>query len=238
MIQVVEDMLKNCVINYEGSWDRHIPLVEFVYNNSFQSSIGITLYEALYGRKCRTPLCWIELSEKKVISPDLIQETEEKVKMIREILKVVADRQKSYSDLKRKDIQYEIGEKVFLKVSPLKKVMRFGKNGKSSPRFIGSYEVIEKVGPVAYRLALPPELEKIHNVFHVSMLRRYRSNPSHVVSSKVIELRPDLTYEEEPVEILAREVKELQKKRIPLVKVLWRNHKTEEATRESEETMC
>ena len=115
--------------------------------------------------------------------------------------------------------------------------MRFERNGKLSPRFIGPYEVIEKVGPMAYRLALPPELEKIHNVFHSLMLRRYRSDPSHVVSSKIIELRPDLTYKEEPVEILAREVKELRNKQIPLVKVLWRNHKTEEATWESEETM-
>ena len=108
--------------------------------------------------------------------------------------------------------------------------MRFRKNGKLSPRFIGPYEVIEKVGPVAYRLALPSDLEKIHNVFHVSMLRRYQSDPSHVLSSESIELRPDLTYEEGPVEILACEVKELWNKKISLVKVLWRNLKTEEAT--------
>ena len=170
------------MIDLEGSWDRHIDLVEFVYNNSFQSSIGMAPYEALYGRKCRTPLCWTELSEKKVIGPDLIQDTEEKVKMIRERLKVTTDRQKSYVDMERKDIQYEIGDKVFLKVSPWKKVMRFEKKVKLSPRFIGPYEVMEKVGPVAYCLALPPELENIHNVFHVSMLRRYRSDPSHVVS--------------------------------------------------------
>ena len=137
VIQVLEDMFRSCVIDYEGSWDRHIPLVEFEYNISFQSSIGMTPYEALYGRKCRIPLCWTELSEKKVIGPYLIQETEEKVKMIRERLKVAADRQKSYADLKRKDIQYEIGEKVFLKVSSWKKVMRFWRNGKLSPRFIG-----------------------------------------------------------------------------------------------------
>ena len=143
------------MIDYEGSWDRHIPLVEFVYNNSFQSSIGMTPYESLYGRKCRTPMCWTLLSEKKVISPDLIQETEENVKMIRERLKVVVDRQKSYADLKKKDIQYEINEKVFLKVSPWNKVMRFKKKGKLSPRFIGSYDVMEKVGLVAYRLTLP-----------------------------------------------------------------------------------
>ena len=159
------------------------------------------------------------------------------MKIIRVKLKVATDRQNSYVDMKKKDVRYEIVEKVFLKVLPWKKVMRFGRNGKLSPRFIGSYEVIEKVGPVAYKLALPQELEKIHNVFHVSMLRRYRSDPSHVVSSETIELRPDLTYEEEPVEILAQEVKELRNKRIPLVKVLWRNHKTEEATWEGEEVM-
>ena len=164
VIQILEDMLRSYVIDYEGSWDRYIPLVEFVYNTSFQSSIGMTPYEALYGRKCRTPLCWLKLSEKKVIGSDLIQETEEKVKMIKERLKVATDRQKSYVDMKRKDIRYEIGKKVFLKVLPWKKVMRFGKNGKLSPRFISPYEVIEKVGPVAYKLALPQDLEKIHNV--------------------------------------------------------------------------
>ena len=165
-----------------------------------------------------------------MIGPDLIQETKEKGKLIKERLKVAIDRQKSYADMKRKYIRYEIGEKVFFKVSPWKKVMRFGKKGKLSPRFIGPYEVIEKVGPVAYILALPWDLEKIHNVFHVSMLRRYRSDTSHVVSSETIELRPNLTCEEELVEILAREVKELRNKKIPLVKVLWRNHKSKEAT--------
>ena len=138
------------MIDCEGNWDRHIPPVEFVYNNSFQLSIGMEPYEALYRRKCRTPLCWTDLSEKKIIGPDLIQETKEKVKMIRERLKVATDKQKSYADLKRKDIRYEIGEKVFLKVSPWKKVMRFKKKGNLSPSFIGSYEVIEKVGLVEY----------------------------------------------------------------------------------------
>ena len=121
------------MIDYEGSWDRHVPLVEFVYSNSFQSSIGMASYEALYGRKCRTSLCWTELSEKKVIGPDLIQETEEKVKTIRERLKVATNRQKSYADMKRKDIRYEVREKVFLKVLPWKKVMRFGKKGQVEP---------------------------------------------------------------------------------------------------------
>ncbi|KAL5787294.1 hypothetical protein ACOSP7_004243 [Xanthoceras sorbifolium] len=237
VIQVLEDMLRSCVIEFEGSWTDHLPLIEFAYNNSYQSSIAMAPYEALYRRKCRTPVCWTELGEDRLVGPDLIRQTEEKVKIIKDRLKVASDRQKSYADLKRKEIEYEVGEKVFLKVSPWKKVLRFGRKGKLSPRFIGPYEIIERVGPVAYRLALPPELEKIHNVFHVSMLRRYRSDPSYRVQAESIEIRPDLTYEEEPVQILDREIKELRNKRVPLVKVLWRNHKVEEATWESEETM-
>ncbi|KAK5794074.1 hypothetical protein PVK06_035268 [Gossypium arboreum] len=194
-------------------------------------------YEALYGRRCRSPVCWTELNEKKMIGPELVQETESTVKKIRERLKTAFDRQKSYADLKRRDIEYSVGDKVFLKVSPWKKILRFGQKGKLSPRFIGPYEVIERIGPVAYRLALPPELQKMHDVFHVSMLRRYRSDPSHVIRTENVEIQPDLSYEEEPVEILAREVKELRNKRIPLVKVLWRSHSVEEATWELEETM-
>ncbi|KAK5804072.1 hypothetical protein PVK06_031721 [Gossypium arboreum] len=194
-------------------------------------------YEALYGRKCRSPVCWTELNERKVIGPELIQETEETVKKIKDRLKAAFDRQKSYADLKRRDIEYSVGDKVFLKVSPWKKVLRFGRKGKLTPRFIGSYEIVERIGPVAYRLGLPSELQRIHDVFHVSMLRKYRSDPSHIISTEDIEVRPDLSYEEEPVQILAREVKELRNKKVPLVKVLWRNHNVEEATWEPEETM-
>ncbi|KAK5825584.1 hypothetical protein PVK06_020440 [Gossypium arboreum] len=177
-------------------------------------------YEALYGRKCRTPLFWTELSEGKFFGVDLVKDAEQRVRVIRESLKAASDRQKSYADLKRKDIEYQVGDKVFLKVSPWKKVLRFGRKGKLSPRFIGPYEISERVGPVAYRLILPPELERIHNVFHVSMLRRYRSDPSHVISPSEVEIQADMSYEEEPIRILAREVKELRNKRVPLVKVL------------------
>ncbi|KAK5774517.1 hypothetical protein PVK06_042372 [Gossypium arboreum] len=168
---------------------------------------------------------------------DLIRETEEKVRIIRDCLKAASDRQKSYADLKRRDIEFNVGDRVFLKVSPWKKVLQFGRKGKLSPRFIGPYEIIERIGPVAYRLALPPELEKIHNVFHVSMLRRYRSDPSHVIPHTEIEVQPDMTYSEEPVKILAWEIKELRNKRVPLVKVLWHRHGVEEATWETEESM-
>ncbi|KAG8501022.1 hypothetical protein CXB51_003082 [Gossypium anomalum] len=178
-----------------------------------------------------------ELKENQIYGVDLVKETEDKVKIIRDYLKAASDRQKSYADLKRKEIEYQVGDKVFLKVSPWKKVLRFGKKGKLSPCFIGPFEVIERVRPLAYRLALPIELEKIHNVFHVSMLRRYRSDPSHVISQTEVEIQPDMTYGKEPVKILAREVKQLRNKSIALVKVLWNRHGVDEATWEPEEAM-
>ena len=126
--------------------------------------------------------------------------------------------------LKRKDIEYEVGDKVFLKVSPWKKILRFGRKGKLSPRFIGPYEILEIVGPVAYRLALPPELAKLHDVFHVSMLRRYRSDPSHILPVQDIQVHEDFTFDEEPRAILDREIRQLRNKQVPLVKVLWQHH--------------
>ena len=152
-------------------------------------------------------------------------------------MKAAPDRQKSYADLKRKEIEYQVGDKVFLKVSPWKKFLRFGKKGKLSPRFIGPFEVIKKIGPLAYWLALPSELERIHDVFHVFMLRRYRSDPSHVINLSELEIKPDMTDEEESTHILAREVKELRNKKISLVKVLWYKHGVEEATWEPEDAM-
>ena len=138
-------------------------------------------YEALYGRRCRTPTCWTELDKHKIIGLDLVKDTEEKVQIIQERLKAVSDRQRSYANLKRRDIEYEVGDKVFLKVSPWKKIFRFGRKRKLSPRFIGPYDILERVGPVAYRLALSLELAELHDVFHVSMLQRYRSDTSHIL---------------------------------------------------------
>ena len=127
VIQVLEDMLRGCVLDFPGSWDRYISLMEFSYNNSYQSSIGMAPYEALYGRRCRTPMCWTELDEHKIVGPDLVKDTEEKFHIIQQRLKAASDRQRSYANLKRKDIEYEVGDKVFLKVSPWKKILRFGR---------------------------------------------------------------------------------------------------------------
>ncbi|KAK8511749.1 hypothetical protein V6N12_000792 [Hibiscus sabdariffa] len=223
VIQVLEDMLTCCIIDFQGTWEKQLPLVEFAYNNSYQASIQMAPYEALYGRRCRTPVCWAEAGQKLLPMPDILKGTTEKVKLISERLKAASDRQKSYADLKRREVEYAVGDKVFLKVSPRKKVMRFGRKGKLSPRYIGPYEIVGRVGPVAYRLLLPPELEKIHDVFHVSMLRKYRSDPSHVMPVEEIELNPDLSYDEEPIEILTSDSKVLRGRTIELVKVKWRH---------------
>ncbi|KAK8987271.1 hypothetical protein V6N11_027027 [Hibiscus sabdariffa] len=237
VIQILEDMLRGCVIDFRGSWEDFLPLAEFAYNNSYQVSIRMATYEALYGRKCRTPICWTELYDRKILGPELIQETEDTVRLIRDRLKQAFDRQKSYADRRRKDIEFAVGDQVFLKVSSWKKVLRFGRNGKLSPSFIGPYRILERVGTVAYRLELPPQLSRIHNVFHVSMLRQYRPDPSHIIQVQDVELRPDLSYDEEPVQILDQDERILRNRRIPMVKVQWSNRSPAEATWEIEESM-
>ena len=225
------------ILDFSGSWDRYIPLMEFAYNNSYQFSIGMALYEALYGRRCRTPMCWTELNKHKIISPDLVKDIEEKVQIIQQRLKAASDRQRSSANLKRKDIEYAVGHKVFLKLSPWKKILRFGRKGKLSLRFIGPYEILERVGPVAYRFALPLELAKLHDVFHVSMLWRYRSNTSHILPVQDIQVQEDFTFDEELKVILDREMRQLRNKQVSLVKVLWQHHGMEEATWGPKSTM-
>ena len=144
-------------MDFGGQWDIHLPLIEFVYNNSYHASIEMAPYEVLYGRKCRLPLCW-EIGERQLTGPELVQKTLEKVPIIQQRLKTAFSRQKSYADPKRKDVSFSVGDLVFLKVSPMKGVMRFGKKGKLAPRYIGPFEIRLRVGEVAYRLVLSPEL--------------------------------------------------------------------------------
>ncbi|KAL5576778.1 hypothetical protein UlMin_018477 [Ulmus minor] len=159
------------------------------------------------------------------------------VKKIRERMETAQSRQKSYADKRRRPLEFQVGDAVFLKVAPMKGAMRFEKKGKLSPRYIGPFEILERIGKVAYKLALPPNLSSVHNVFHVSMLKKYVQDPSHVLEHEPIEVHEDLSYEEKPVQILDRKEKALRNKVIPLVKVLWRNHKIEEATWEREDEM-
>ncbi|GJZ39537.1 putative reverse transcriptase domain-containing protein [Tanacetum coccineum] len=160
-IQTLEDMLRACAIDFGKGWVNHLPLVEFSYNNSYHASIKAAPFEALYGRKCRSPVCWTEVGEAQILGPELIQETTEKIVQIKQRMQAARDRQKSYADLKRKPMEFQVGDKVMLKVSPWKGVVCFGKRGKLNPRYVGPFKVLEKVGKVAYKLELPEELSKL-----------------------------------------------------------------------------
>ncbi|KAL0541301.1 hypothetical protein IC582_021343 [Cucumis melo] len=185
----------------------------------------------------KSPLCWEEIGERRLLGPKLVQTTNATIQKIRARILTAQSRQKSYADVRRKDLEFDVGDMVFLKVAPMKGVLRFEKKGKLSPRFVGPFEILEQIGPVAYRLALPPSFSAVHDVFHVSMLRKYVVDPTHVVDFEPLQINENLSYEEQPIEILAREVKRLHNRVISLVKVLWRNHRVEEATCEREEDM-
>ncbi|GKB74816.1 hypothetical protein Tco_0936228 [Tanacetum coccineum] len=234
-IQTLEDMLRACVIDFGNGWDRHLPLVEFSYNNSYHTSIKAAPFEALYGRKCRSPICWAEVGEAQLTGPEIIHETTEKIFKIRDRMQAARDRQKSYADKRRMPLEFEVRDKVMLKVVPWKGVMRFGKHGKLNPRYIGPFKIIERIGPVAYRLELPQELSRVHNVFHVCNLKKCLSDDTLVIPLEEIQLDDKLNFVEEPVEIMDREVKQLKRSRIPIVKVRWNARRGPEYTWERED---
>ncbi|GJS74231.1 putative reverse transcriptase domain-containing protein [Tanacetum coccineum] len=194
-------MLRACVLDFGGSWDVHLLLVEFLYNNSYHSSVRCAPFEALYGRKCRSPIMWAEL---------------------------LLD--------KEKPIEFSVGDYVLLKVSPWKGVVCFGKKGKLTPRFVGPFEIIEKVGPLAYRLDFPEELDGVHETFHVSNLKKCLADPTLQVPLDEIRVDAKLNFVEEPVEILEREFKKLKRSRIAIVKVRWNSKRGPEFTWEREES--
>ncbi|XP_073014640.1 uncharacterized protein [Primulina eburnea] len=173
---------------------------------SERTSIGMAPYEALYGRKCQSPLYWEEVGERKMLGPELVQQTADVVALIQERMKTAQSRQKSYADVRRRHLAFEVGDHAFIRIAPLKGVMRFVKKGKLSPRYIEPFEILDKIGDIAYRLALPRDLDRVHNVFHVSMLRKYLPNPFHVLRHESLDLLPNLSYEEVPVQILDRKV--------------------------------
>ncbi|KAA0032717.1 hypothetical protein E6C27_scaffold853G00560 [Cucumis melo var. makuwa] len=191
--QILEHMLRACVLEFSGSWDSHLHLMVFAYNNSYQATIGMVPFEALYGSHTKDYSSYIDSREQA----------------------------ESYADVRRKDLKFDVGDMVFLKVAPMKGVLRFEKKGKLSPRFVGPFEILKRIGPEAYRLALPPLFSAVHDTFHVSMLRRYVAIPTHVVDFEPVQMNENLSYEEQPVEILAREIKLLRNRGISLVKVLW-----------------
>ncbi|GJU12848.1 hypothetical protein Tco_1135244 [Tanacetum coccineum] len=207
----------------------------FFIRNIHHASIKAAPFEALYGRKCRSPVCWTEVGEAQILGPELIQETTEKIIQIKQRMQAARDRQKSYADLKRKPMEFQVGDKVMLKVSPWKGVVRFGKRGKLNPRYVGPFKVLEKVGEVAYKLELPEELSRVHNTFHVSNLKRCHADEPLAVPLDGLNLDDKLHFVEEPVEIVGREVKRLKRSRIPLVKVRWNSKRGPEFTWERED---
>ncbi|GJU67231.1 putative reverse transcriptase domain-containing protein [Tanacetum coccineum] len=218
-IQTLEDMLRSCVIDFGNSWDRHLSLVEFSYNNSYHASIKAAPYEALYGRKCRSPVCWSEVGDSQLTGPELILETTEKIIQIKNHLSTARSRHKSYVDRRSKPLELEVGDMVQLKVSSRNGAVRFGKRRKLSPCYIGPFRILARVGPVAYTLELPEELKGIHSTFHVSNLKKCLAEGDIVVPMDEIQLDDKLHMIEEPVEVVNREVKRLKQSLIPIVKV-------------------
>ncbi|GKB13256.1 putative reverse transcriptase domain-containing protein [Tanacetum coccineum] len=213
-IQTLEDMLRACVIDFGNDWVKHLPLVEFSYNNNYHATIKAAPFEALYGQKYRSPVCWAEIKQR---------------------IQTARDRQKSYADLKRKPMEFQVGDKVMLKVSPWKGVVRFGKRGKLNPRYVRPFKVLKKVGAVAYKLELPQELSRVHNTFHVSNLKKCYSDDPLVVPLEGLQVDDKLHFVEEPVEVMDREVKQLRRSRVPIVKVRWNSRRGPEFTWERED---
>jgi len=235
-IQSLEDLLRSCVLDHMGKWNDVLPLVEFTYNNSYHSSIGMAPYEALYGRRCRTPLCWYQDGEAFVLGPEFLKQTTSKVKLIQDRMRATQSRQKSYADKRRQLLEFDEGDHVFLRVTPTTDIRRVLKSRKLTSRFIGPYQITRRIGTTAYEIALPPYLANLHNVFHVSQLRKYIASPDHVLESDEVQVREDLTMPVGPVRIQDTQVKQLRGKELKTVKVLW-DETTQEMTWEMEDIM-
>nr|GEU85454.1 putative reverse transcriptase domain-containing protein [Tanacetum cinerariifolium] len=206
-IQTLKDMLRACAIEFRKGWVNHLSLVEFSYNNSYHASIKAAPFEALYGRKCHSPVCWTEVGEAQILGPELIQETTKKIIQIKQRMQAARDRQKSYADLKRK----------------------------LNPRYVGPFNVLERVGEVAYKLDLLEELSRVHNTFHVSNLKKRHADEPLVVPLDGLHMDDKLHFVEEPVEIMDHEVKRFKRSQIPLVKVQWNSKRGPELTWERED---
>jgi len=235
--QILEDMLRACALKHGRSWDKSLPYAEFSYNNSYQASLKMAPFEALYGRKCRTPLYWSQTGESQLFGTDIIKEAERQVQIIRENLRTAQSRQKSYADKKRRDVTFQEGDYVYLKVSPIRGLRRFKVKGKLSPRFIGPFKISERVGEVAYRLELPNQLSDVHDVFHISQLKKcLKPHDKESLPMDGLDVKEDLTYTKRPIKIL-NTLAVTRNRVIKMCKVQWSNHAEDEATWEREDEL-
>ncbi|GJX49923.1 putative reverse transcriptase domain-containing protein [Tanacetum coccineum] len=200
-------------------------MIEFSYNNSYHTSIKAAPFKALYGRKCRSPICWAEMGDAQLTVPEIVRETTEKIIQIKQRLQALRDRQRSFADKRCKPLEFQVGDKVMLKVSPWKGVIHFGKRGKLNPCYIGAFKILAKVGTVAYRLELPEQLSRIHITFHVSNLKKCLSDEPLAIPLDEIHVDDKLNFIKEPVKIMDRKVKSLKQSRIPIVKVRWNSRR-------------
>nr|GEZ18654.1 retrotransposon protein, putative, Ty3-gypsy subclass [Tanacetum cinerariifolium] len=210
---------------------------KFSYNNSYHTSIKAAPFEVLYGCKCRSPICWAEVRDRQLTGPEIIHETAEKIVQIKSRIQAARDRQKSYADVRRKPLEFQVGDKVMLKVSPWKGVIRFGKRGKLNPRYIGPFKILAKVGTVTYRLELLEQLSRVHSTFYVSKLKKCMADEPLAIPLDEIQVDDKLNFIEEPIEIMDREVKRLKQSRISIVKVRWNYRRCPEFTWEREDQM-
>ena len=222
-------MQRECVLDLKGSWE-HLPLVEFAYNNSYQASIQMAPYEALYGRLFQSLICWTKVGGRSITCMDLISDTSKKVNLIQKRLLTAQTQLKSYTDRRRRPLQFKVGDHVFLKVMPKRGVIRFDKQGKLSSRYIRPFKILERVGTVAYLLALPSSLSGVHQAFHVSMLWKYTPYSTHVVDWGELIVDIDGTFDEGSMRIMDSRDHILCCKTVRLVKVLWQHQGLEETT--------
>uniref|UniRef100_A0A0A9D292 Integrase catalytic domain-containing protein n=1 Tax=Arundo donax TaxID=35708 RepID=A0A0A9D292_ARUDO len=235
--QILEDMLRACALKNRNSWDKNLPYAKFSYNNSYQVSLKKSPFEALYGQKCRTPLFWNQTGENQVFGPEVLKEAERQVQEIRDNLKIAQSRQKSYADHRRRELTFKEGDFVYLKVSPIRGLRRFKVKGKLSPRFIGPYKILERRCEVAYQLELPHQLLGVHDVFHVSQLKKCMRVPEEQLPVEELEIREDLSYAKYPVKILESVEWVTRNRRVRMCKVQWKHHSEEEATWEREDDL-
>ncbi|WVZ70563.1 hypothetical protein U9M48_019222 [Paspalum notatum var. saurae] len=217
-------------LKYGTSWDKCLPYAEFSYNNSYQASLKKSSFEAMYGKRCRTPLFWNQIGEKQVFGPEIIQDAGQQLRIVQENLRVAQSRQRSCADVRWRDLSFKVDDHVYLKVSPMRGIRRFNMKGKLAPRYIGPFKILEKKGEVAYRLELPPSLSGVHDVFHVSQLKKCLRVPEEQAPLEGLEVQEDLTYTEHPVKILDTSERNTRNKRIKMCRVQWSHHTEAEAT--------